>query len=774
MTGKRIVSWKTSDRGGRARSRGPAVPGPRATRAAGPGSGSGAPGPASPAGPDTPSLSPADTPGLSPADPPGLSPADRPDGQVTLGPVRSGPLGPSTVGPETGGPGPAGSVSDESAAPPGSVPPGSVPAGLAPAGSAPPPRGPRSGRRDAQAGRKPKSGLRLTRRARIIGVLVVVAALLSVGLTTGFGSEPSAQPAVQSFLLAWQQQRYEDAGALTTSPPATVAAALKNAFAQLDATQLFLTMDSVTQHGSTAQASFTASVDLAGGHVWSYRGQFGLSHGDGDWKVQWSPSVVYPGLGQGQRLAVVTQFPDRAPVLDAEGQPLQVLGSVYILGVTPAKLANPAATATAFAKITNLDGSQVLGQIEAAPPQQVLELASLDPTTYASLRSALQDVPGLVVQQQRKRLFQAEATGLIGGVGNEINPVLRNEGAYYVPGTTVGLSGLEQTYQRQLLGTPTTEVVAVTPGGTQTGVLARWPGAAGTPVRTTISAATQDAALSALNGVPGSGDIVAVRASTGEVLAIAQRHGSGSAGVDALNAKLTPGPAFTIVSAAALLASGLTGSSQLTCGKSLTLDGRTFTSPGTGSSVPFSKAFAEGCSTALASASQRLTAGELDQAARDFGIGANWSGLPVPAFSGSVPANASRGQLAAETLGQGNVQMSPLAMAMVAAAVDSGRWHTPRFLAGSADPAGTALSPGNMSQLRGLMRTAVTSGSAQAASASGDPVYGQVGLVHAGSTWTSWFVGFRGDIAFTVVESGPTAQLSAAALASAFLSALGS
>ena len=449
---------------------------------------------------------------------------------------------------------------------PGSVPPGSVPAGLAPAGSAPPPRGPRSGRRDARPGRKPKSGLRLTRRARIIGVLVVVAALLSVGLTTGFGSEPSAQPAVQSFLLAWQQQRYQDAGALTTSQPATVATALKNAFAQLDATQLFLTMDSVTQHGDTAQASFTASVDLAGGHVWSYRGQFGLSHGDGGWKVQWSPSVVYPGLSQGQRLAVVTQFPDRAPVLDAEGQPLQVLGSVYILGVTPAKLANPAATATAFAKITNLDASQVLGQIEAAPPKQVLELASLDPATYASLRSALQGVPGLVVQQQRKRLFQAEATGLIGGVGNEINPVLRNEGAYYVPGTTVGLSGLEQTYQRQLLGTPTTEVVAITAGGTQTGVLARWPGAAGTPVRTTISSATQDAALSALNGVPGSGDIVAVRASTGEVLAIAQRHGSGSAAVDALNAKLAPGPAFTIVSAAALLGSGLTSSSQLTCG----------------------------------------------------------------------------------------------------------------------------------------------------------------------------------------------------------------
>ena len=131
-------------------------------------------------------------------------------------------------------------------------------------------------------------------------------------------------------------------------------------------------------------------------------------------------------------------------------------------------------------------------------------------------------MPGLVVQQERERLFQAEATGLVGEVGSEISPVLRADGAFYLPGTTVGLSGLEQTYQRELLGTPTTEVVTVNSAGAQAGVLARWPGAAGTPVHTTISSAVQRAALAALGGVSGSGEIVAVQASTGQVLAVAQ------------------------------------------------------------------------------------------------------------------------------------------------------------------------------------------------------------------------------------------------------------
>ena len=607
-------------------------------------------------------------------------------------------------------------------------------------------------------------------------MLIITVGILVIGLATGFGSELSAEPTAQAFLFAWQQQHYATAGALTSAPPGTAAAGLKDAFAQLDATQLFMTMNSVTQHGSTAEASFTATVDLAEeGRVWVYHGRFELSQADGAWKVQWAPSVVYPGLGQGDRLAVVTQFPDRASVLDAEGQPLQVPSLVYVVGVRPAALADPAATAAYFAKVTKLDAGQVLGQIAAAPPNQFLKLASLDPVTYANLRSGLGEVPGLVVQRQRARLFQAEATGLVGEVGNEINSVLRDAGAFFLPGTTVGLSGLEQKYQRQLLGTPTTEVVAVTSAGTQIGVLARWAGVAGTPVRTTISSKVQGAALAALGGVSGSGAIVAVQASTGQVLAVAQHHAPGyQAAADALNGRLTPGTAFTIVSAAALLGNGFTTASPLSCENSFTVGGQTFTSDGTGATKPFRDDFADACGTAFAGASERLSAGELDDVVKGFGIGADWSSLPVPAFSGSVPLASDGADLAAETIGQGNVQMSPLAMAMVAAAVDTGSWHTPLFVVSSPDPSGTALNPSAISALRGLMRGAVRSGAAAAASLPGTPVYGQVGLVRTGSTWTSWFVGFRGDIAFTVIESGKTPHLSAAALAGAFLSTLGS
>jgi Penicillin binding protein transpeptidase domain/NTF2-like N-terminal transpeptidase domain/Penicillin-binding Protein dimerisation domain len=607
-------------------------------------------------------------------------------------------------------------------------------------------------------------------------MVIIVVGVLAIGLATGFGSEPSAEPTAQAFLLDWQQQHYAAAGTLTTASPGTVAAGLKAALAQVDATQLFLSMGSITQHGSTAEASFTATVNLAEeGRVWTYRGRFGLRQAGGGWKVEWAPSVVNPYLGQGDRLAVVTRFPGRAPVLDAEGKPLQVPGPVYVLGVWPAGLAAPALTARRFAGLfPGLEAGQVLGQIAAAPPHAFLGLASLDPASYARLRAGLRDVPGLVVHRESERLFQAEATGLVGEVGGEVSEVLRADGAPYLPGTTVGVSGLEWKYQHELLGTPTTEVVVVNSAGSQVNVVAQWPGVPGTPVQTTISSKVQGAASAALDSVPDSGEIVAVQASTGQVLAVAQHHAPGSTPPPgALDAKLTPGTAFTIVSAAALMATGVKAFTPISCQNSFTVGGQTFTSDGTGAIKPFSDAFADDCGTAFVGLSKRLKPGQLAQVVKEFGIGADWSSLPVPAFSGSVPSAASYADLAADTIGQGNVRMSPLAMAMVAAAVDAGNWHTPQVIEGSADPSGNALNPSNMSALRELMRGTVRSGAAQAARLPGTPVYGQVGLVHAGSGWISWFVGFRGDIAFTVIETGKTSRLSAAALAGAFLSAVG-
>jgi cell division protein FtsI/penicillin-binding protein 2 len=622
------------------------------------------------------------------------------------------------------------------------------------------------------------------RRIRLVAVIALVG-LVVAGFVDGFAQEPSAEATVQGFLLAWQQHDYRAAASFTSGSAPVVSGALADAFTQLDATSMFLSMGRIDQHGDTAVAHFAASVNLGPeGHQWTYGGRFVLRRLGSGWKIQWAPSVINPQLGPGERLAVVTKVPARAPVLDAQGQPLQVPSAVYKVGVWPKSLAHPDVTAADFAGMTQLNSTQVLGQIQAAPPGQFLTLLSLDPTSYARMARHLARVPGLVVHRVSQRLFSSYAGEVVGTVGTENAGVLRDEGAAYQPGTTVGLTGLQAAYQRTLAGSPTTDVIAEDSNGHQVGLLREWLGGTGRPVRTTISTPVQSAAQAALAAAPNAGaELVAVQGSTGKILAVAGHSAPGAplpAG-GALNAHLTPGTAFTIVSTAALLGTGVSADAVIPCTSVTDVGGRQFTAEPLASTLPgntsFSTDFAQGCGTAFAGLSRRLTSGSLSRVASGFGIGANWQ-LPLAAYSGSVPAATGDGQLAAETIGHG-VQVSPLGMALIAAEVQSGVARSPMLVTDPPDGAAARQAPltaSALTSLRQLMRKAVTSGSAQSANVPGSPVYGQTALVQVGSgasaTWQSWFVGFRGDVAFAVLESDSSPQVSASFLAAQFLNAL--
>ena len=184
-------------------------------------------------------------------------------------------------------------------------------------------RGARAG--DKRTGESRVRGVRpRTTRGRVIAAAGATVVLL-VGLALGWASpEPSAEPTVQSFLLAWENGDYASAAALTTGAPAVaVAAAMESAYQQLGAADLSLSMGNIAQRGDTADAHFKASVNLGrGGPPWTYTGNFAVRRVGGGWKVQWVPSVIVPGLRPGLRLAVLSTMPPRAQLLDAEGAPL--------------------------------------------------------------------------------------------------------------------------------------------------------------------------------------------------------------------------------------------------------------------------------------------------------------------------------------------------------------------------------------------------------------------------------------------------------------------
>lgn len=620
-------------------------------------------------------------------------------------------------------------------------------------------------------------------RGRISRMRVIVAAIVvgfgAVGFYGGLWSSSSAEPTVQKFLLDWSEHDYRAAAGLTTGRPAAVANALQTAYLQLHAAAFYLSMGSIKQQPSTAQAWFHASVDLGeDGAPWQYQGHFRLRKGKSGWKIIWSPSVINPGLRAGLRLAVVTTMPPRAQLLDDTGKPLLIPSQVYDVGVRPDRLASPEATAAALGRATDLDPAQLLGQIVAAPRTRFVHLVTLSPDDYRHLRRDLAKVPGLIVRPRLERLFTSLAPDVVGTVEAETSPVLRQEGVSYHPGSTVGLSGLQRVFQTQLAGTPTTEVVAQSPDGSRVTVLRRWPGHPSAPVRTTLDAGTQRAADSATRAAAGSSAIVAVQGSTGRILAVADHRGVGMPRINPLAGRYPPGGAFTIVSTAALLATQLPVSAPIRCTTSSLVGGQPFYNtppvPSLGAQPPFTADFAHSCATAFTGLSRRLSTSKLAATAAQFGIGAQWQ-LRVPAFSGSRPAAGTVAGLAADTIGRGDVQMSPLGMALVAAGVKAGAVHAPSLTTGAQTQSDqrTVLSAAGVQTLRTLMRAAVSSGAAKGADLSGTPVSGQVGVAPMGKhKWASWFVGYRGDVAFAVLQITASPLTSAVPAGTQFLRAL--
>jgi cell division protein FtsI/penicillin-binding protein 2 len=159
-----------------------------------------------------------------------------------------------------------------------------------------------------------------------------------------------------------------------------------------------------------------------------------------------------------------------------------------------------------------------------------------------------------------------------------------------------------------------------------------------------------------------------------------------------------------------------------------------------------------------------------------FGLGRDLK-MAIPAYGGTVPAPKDDVEKAASMIGQGTVTASPLQMALVAAAVKTGRAMNPVLVPGKdpSGPAAPALPAATTNALRTMMRANVIGGTAHVLNGSGvvSAKTGTAEVVSNGKVITNgWMVGFRGDVAFAaIVEGGISGSTAAGPLLKAFLGA---
>ncbi|WP_326822510.1 penicillin-binding transpeptidase domain-containing protein [Streptosporangium sp. NBC_01756] len=380
-----------------------------------------------------------------------------------------------------------------------------------------------------------------------------------------------------------------------------------------------------------------------------------------------------------------------------------------------------------------------------------------------------------------ERLDGADVGGsvqqLVGYLDKATDKDVKALGSSYKKGDAIGRGGLQQTFQQRLAGTPATEIQLVGTDKKTAKTIGKIEGADGEAVESSLDLRVQGAAADAVRDLKQTASLVAVRPSSGEILAVVNNQGGFNR---ALDGNYPPGSTFKAITGVGLLAEGMTPAERTTCPKDVTVGGlpiRNSHHAGYGS-VSFSDAFAYSCNTTFAPlAKERLGADKLLSTAELFGFNSPLN-IGVPAAKGSFPRAQSDAELAAESFGQGRITASPLLMASAAAALADGTWRPPTLVPSIKQKVQPQQLPeGVTSQIHQMMSAVVTKGTAKDA---GLPAgtRGKTGTAEFGAQDAlkthAWFIGFRGDLAFAViVEEGTGGGAVAAPVAADFLRALG-
>lgn len=600
---------------------------------------------------------------------------------------------------------------------------------------------------------------------------------------------------------------------------------LQGVFAALEPQKPAVEPGELTLEGDNATAPLNYTWKF-GDAEWKYTVSAAFKKSGDKWLTVWDPAILAPGLSDSEILTMGSQSPPRADILGAGDVPLVTYRPVVNVGIDKPRLggADAADAATKLAALVGVDPAGYVQQVQAAGAEAFVSAITLREEGRTVTDEQIAAIPGARAIAASMPLAPSRtfARAVLGSVGQATAEQIEASEGALTAGDVTGVGGLQQQYDEQLRGTDAVVVRAqradLTREQIQSAatdprrVLFEVEPTPGTPLKTTLDPRLQSLAESTLEGVGPASAIVALRPSTGAVLAAAS--GPGSNGYNtAMLGQYAPGSIFKMVDSLAMFRNGMTPDSKVECTPTLTVDGRTFKNAdgypeGSLGSVSLRDAFAHSCNTAFIAARDTVSQGQLEAAAMAMGLAVEAPTLGATAFLGSVPAEAAGTEHAASMIGQGKVLLSPLAAAMMAGSVAKGAPVAPQLVvnpddgaaaegtsSGSAAPtaqpsatvaaeapaaaSGEPITAAEAASLADMMRAVVTSGHAGfLASVPGAPVGAKTGTAEFGNEnppkTHAWIVAVHGDLAVAVfVEDGGLGATTSGPLLQEFLTAAG-
>jgi len=576
---------------------------------------------------------------------------------------------------------------------------------------------------------------------------------------------------------------------------------------------------------STAEAAYSVDykTSCVGDITRDLTAHFVLENGD--WKLQWDEGLILPELKGGNRLAMDYKIPARGDIYDRNGHAIATQSTVYALGLQPG-LINPDQEGTLLSELSRLTGKtadEIAASYANADPSWYIPVGEVSADEIKGRYNYLASFSGLYLQEYDSRYYAQggiapHATGYVHSVPAEDLSAYKRK--CFSGAEQIGSSGVEADLEDTLAGKHGGTLYVLDANGNVGQPLAQGDSQPADTVYMTLDRDLQEQVQQAISGFTGSA--VVLERDTGRILAIASSPGFDPnlfAPSNPNNVLLTDvladpnnplydratqgqyplGSVFKIMTMAAALKSGIfTKDSTYQCEydftelsdrvlhdwtwdhcqNELATTGECTTKPSGLLTLP--EGLMRSCNPwfwhiGLTLFNQGSTTAVADMA-RAFGLSAP-TGIEIPENPGAIQNPGDGVAATNQAIGQGDVQVTPLQVARLVAAVgNGGTLFRPSLIEKietvngdvvsqfKPDAQGTLpISAADLKTIQGAMREVIVNPRGTAHYRLGGvrfPIYGKTGTAESSAPGYphAWFAGYsdaqiegKPDIAIAVI-----------------------
>ena len=340
------------------------------------------------------------------------------------------------------------------------------------------------------------------------GILVLAAAAVGGVLLYQNVFSGSREEVLKEYMACIEECRYEDMyDFLDSSSQEAVSqedfvTRNQNIYEGIEVSDIQLDISGEQDRGQPL--SYSVVMNTVAGEI-SYDNTTAFEREDGDWKIVWTDALIFPSLGESDRVSVTTLEAERGSIYDRNQNLLAGQGTVESVGLVPGKMdVQPQEEIQTIAQILGLTEDSISSSLDASwvqtdsfVPLKDMTQDQLDqPYTDAdgnetgqTVQEALLACPGVMISESESRVYPyGEATAHLLGYVQQINAEELEEMADqgYDSQSIIGKSGLESLYEDRLRAKDGHKISILDSEGNEKEALAMEPAQDGEDITLTI------------------------------------------------------------------------------------------------------------------------------------------------------------------------------------------------------------------------------------------------------------------------------------------------